>query len=89
MWFTQRVKKLIAYGRDDHPEDDATDKAQAAWSVAVLDDCDGCGDIRVELVVEEVGQAGYGQVAHLAPDTARQLQLALGNALKELGHGPR
>jgi hypothetical protein len=79
------MKKLIDYGRDDHPEDADTDKAQAAWSVAILDDCDGCGDLRVELVLEEVGEAGYGQVAHLAPATARQLCNALGNALSELG----
>jgi hypothetical protein len=85
MWLTQRVKKLIDYGRDDHPEDADTDKAQAAWSVAILDDCDGCGDLRIELVLEEVGQAGYGRVAHLAPPTARQLRNALSNALKELG----
>lgn len=82
---THRVKKLIDYGRDDHPEDADSDKAQAAWSVAILDDCDGCGELRVELVLEEVGQAGYGQVAHLAPATARRLCIALSKALKELG----
>jgi hypothetical protein len=85
MCLTQRVKKLIDYGRDDHPEDADTDRAQAAWSVAILDDCDGCADLRVELVLEEVGQAGYGKVAHLAPATARQLCDALRKALKELG----
>jgi hypothetical protein len=85
MWLTQRVKKLIDYGRDDHPEDAHTDKAQAAWSVAILDDCDGCSDPRVELVLEELGQAGYGQVAHLGPATAGQLCTALRNALQELG----
>jgi hypothetical protein len=84
---TQLVKKLIDYGRDDHPEDADTDKAQAAWSVAILDDCDGCDDLRVELVLEEVGQAGYGQVAHLAPATARRVGNALSKALKELGEG--
>jgi hypothetical protein len=79
------VKKLIDYGRDDHPEDADSDKAQVAWSVAILDDCDGCDGLRVELVLEEVGQAGYGQVAHLAPGTAQQLSSALLKALKELG----
>ena len=85
MWFTQSVKRLIEYGRDDHPEDADTDKAQIAWAVAILDDCDGCDDLRVELTLEEVGHAGYGQVAHLSPATARALGEALNRALKELG----
>jgi hypothetical protein len=84
MWWTHAVKKLIEYGRDDHPEDADTDKAQAAWSVAILDDCDECTDPRVELVLEEVGQPGHGQVAHLAPATARHLYNALSKALNEL-----
>ncbi len=56
-----------------------------AWTVAVLDDCDGCGDIRLELTVEEVGSPGSGLVAHLAPVTARRLRAALGTALREVG----
>jgi hypothetical protein len=83
------VKKLIDYGRDDHPDDADSDKAQSAWSVAIFDDCDGCEDLRVELVLEEVGRPGYGQVGHLAPATARRLCTALIKALKELGEeGP-
>jgi hypothetical protein len=78
------MKKLIDYGRDDHPEGEA-EKAQSAWSVAIFDDCDGCEDLRVEVVIEEVGRAGYGQVAHLAPQTARRMRAALAAALKELG----
>jgi hypothetical protein len=39
----------------------------------------------VEVVLEEVGQAGYGQVAHLSPPTARRVRAALTAALKELG----
>ena len=78
------MKKLAAYGRDDHPADDP-EHAQTAWAVAILDDCDGCGDLRVELTLEELGRAGMGLVAHLAPDTARQLQSALRTALRELG----
>ena len=78
------MKKLVGYGRDDHPEDDP-DKSQVAWSVAVLDDCDECGDIRVELVLEDVGRAGAGTVAHLAPGTARELRLLLATALREIG----
>ncbi len=78
------MKKLADYGRDDHPGDDP-ERAQVAWAVTVLDDCDGCGDIRVELTVEELGSPGSGLVAHLAPATARRLRAALGTALKEVG----
>ena len=78
------MKKLVEYGRDDHPDDDA-ERAQLAWAVAVMDDCDGCEDLRVELTLEEVGRPGYGHAAHLAPATARQLRGALARALKELG----
>ena len=77
------MKKLIDYGQDDHTDDE--ERPQTAWSVAILDDCDGCGDLRVELVLEEVGKAGYGQVAHLSPASARRLRSALTGALKELG----
>ena len=78
------MKKLVGYGLDDHPDDDP-DRLQVAWSVAVLDDCEGCGDLRVELVVEDVGRAGAGIVAHLAPGTARQLRLLIATALREIG----
>ncbi|MBO0731809.1 MAG: hypothetical protein J2P57_21295 [Acidimicrobiaceae bacterium] len=78
------MRKLTDYGRDDHPEDDP-ERSQLAWAVAILDDCDGCEDLRVELTLEEVGRPGYGQVAHLAPGTARRLRRALAAALKELG----
>ena len=84
---TGAVKKQIDYGRDDHPDDDP-ERTQEAWAVAILDDCDECGDLRVELTVEEVGRPGYGQVAHLSVGTARRLRAALGNALKELGQAP-
>lgn len=82
------MKKLIRYGRDDHPEagdDSLTDKVPSAWAVAILDDCEDCDGIRVELTVEEVGRAGYGNVAHLSPEGARELRAALTQALKELG----
>ena len=51
------------------------------------DDCEECGDLRVVLTLEEVGRAGQGVVAHLAPATARRLRGALGAALAELGEG--
>ena len=78
------MKKLADYGRDDHPADDP-ERAQLAWAVAVFDDCEGCDDIRVELTLEEVGRAGYGQVAHLSPKSARKLRAAITSALREVG----
>lgn len=79
------MKKLIDYGRDDHPEEEDGEKAQSAWAIAIMDDCPECADLRVELTLEEVGRPGYGQVAHLSPEAARRLRSALGQALKELG----
>ena len=78
------MKKLADYGRDDHPEDD-DERAQLAWAVAVMDDCDECGDIRVELTLEEAGHPGTGLVAHLASASARQLRAAIATALREVG----
>jgi hypothetical protein len=78
------VKKLADHGRDDHPADDP-ERAQVAWAVAVMDDCDECVEPRIELTVEEVGRPGAGIVGHLAPDTARQLRAALKRALREIG----
>jgi hypothetical protein len=78
------VKKLADYGRDDHPASDP-ERAQVAWSVAALDDCGPCNDLRVELTVEEVGRPGAGLVAHLSPGTARQLARAINMALTEIG----
>jgi len=81
------VKKLADYGFDDHPEDDP-ERARLSWTVVAMDDCDECGDLRVELTVEEVGRAGTGLVAHLAPDSARKLRATLANALREIGEDP-
>lgn len=78
------MKKLADYGTDDHPAGDP-ERAQAAWSVVLFDDCEGCDDLRVELTLEEAGQAGRGVVAHMAPATARRLRAALGTALREMG----
>jgi len=84
LWLTCRVKKLADYGRDDHSDDDG-ERAPLAWAVAAMDDCDGCGDIRVELTLEQVDKPGTGLVAHLAPDSARALRAALALALREMG----
>jgi hypothetical protein len=78
------MKKLVDYGRDDHPEDDE-ERAQLAWAVAVMDDCEECGDLRVELTLEEVGRAGYGFSAHFSTAAARQVRAALATALREVG----
>jgi hypothetical protein len=81
------VKKLAGYGLDDHPADDP-EKAQLAWAVAALDDCDACDDLRIEVTLEEAGRPGTGLVAHLAPATARQLRSLLATALGDIGEPP-
>jgi len=81
------VKKSIDFGLDDHPDDDE-ERARSAWSVAVVDDCDGCDDLRVEVNIEEQGRNGQGLTAHLSPVTARRLRAALGAALREVGEPP-
>lgn len=81
------MKRSIDFSFDDHPADDE-DKARVAWAVAVIDDCDGCGDIRVELTVEDEGANGMGLVGHLSPATARRLRAGLAVALREVGEDP-
>ncbi len=81
---TLAVKKSVDYAFDDHPGDDE-DRPTASWSVALSDDCDACGDLRVELTLEEAGSAGAGVVAHLSPATARRLRVAVAAALREMG----
>ncbi|HEX2042666.1 MAG TPA: hypothetical protein VHF24_08510 [Acidimicrobiales bacterium] len=81
------MRKLSDHGFDDHPADDP-DRAQLAWAVALLDDCEPCDDLRVELTLEEAGRAGAGLVSHLSPSTARRLRAALGLALREMGEAP-
>ena len=80
------MRKSIDDAVDDHPADDE-ERPPVSWAVAVSDDCDACGagELRIVLTVEEQGRAGYGLVAHLAPDTTRRLRAALGDALRELG----
>ena len=77
------MRRFVDDATDDHPDDE--EKAPASWSVALLDDCESCDDLRVVLTLEPVGEHGRGIVAHLAPDTARRLRRALGAALKEIG----
>ncbi|MBV8559979.1 MAG: hypothetical protein JO050_04360 [Acidimicrobiia bacterium] len=78
------MKKLADHGFDDHPAGDP-ERAQTAWAVAAMDDCDECGDTRVELTLEESGKPGAGVVGHLSAASARRLRAALAQALRELG----
>jgi hypothetical protein len=78
------VKKSIDFSFDDHPTGDE-ERPRVAWAVAVLDDCDACGDLRVELMMEDEGASGTGVTGHLSPATARRLRSALGVALREIG----
>jgi hypothetical protein len=83
------VRRSIDDAVDDHPADD-DERPPVSWAVALSDDCDGCGigELRVVLTMEEAGRAGYGLVAHLAPDTARRMRAALAAGLREVGEDP-
>jgi len=70
------------------PSADDPERPQVAWSVALLDDCDGCDAPRVELTLEEMTRPGTGVSAHLAPPTARHLRGALAAALRDIGEDP-
>ena len=69
---------------DAPPTDDDDDIVGVSWAVSICDDYDDA-QVRVQLTVEELGAAGTGLVAHLSPEQARRLRLALRSALKELG----
>ena len=71
---------------EDLPEG-ADDAMLVSWAVAISDDYDDT-EPRVVLTVEEVGRAGEGLVAHLSPDHARRLRVALRDALREIGQDP-
>lgn len=81
------MRRSIDDHLDDHPAGDE-ERPPASWAVGLSDDCEACGDLRVVLTLEEAGQAGLGLVAHLAPDTARRLRVAIADALKEIGEDP-
>ena len=81
------MRRSIDDARDSHPEGD-DDKPPASWMVQLMDDCEGCADLRVSLTVEDVGGAGYGVVAHLDAAGARRLRGALADALREVGEDP-
>lgn len=81
------MRRSIDDHLDDHPADD-DERPPASWAVGLSDDCDACQDLRVVLTLEEAGQAGLGVVAHLAPETARRLRVAIADALTEIGEDP-
>jgi hypothetical protein len=80
------VKKSVDFDFDDHPVDD--ERPRTAWAISVVDDCDGCEDLRVEMSFEEAGRPGTGVSAHLAPATARRIRASLAAALREVGEDP-
>ena len=77
------MKKSIDFALDDHPDGD--ELPGTAWSVSIVDDCEGCADLRVEVNVEERGRNGEGLTVHLAPDGARRLAAAIAAAVREIG----
>ena len=81
------MRRFVDDSTDDHPSGDE-EKTPVTWSVAMTDDCEACEDPRVVLTLEDVGAAGRGHVAHLSPDTARRLRVALASALREIGEEP-
>ncbi|MHB8464657.1 MAG: hypothetical protein ACYDH6_21005 [Acidimicrobiales bacterium] len=80
------MRRSIDDSADDHPGDD--ERPPASWMVGLADDCESCDDLRVVLTLEEVGRAGTGVIAHLAPAGARRLRAALAAALREIGEEP-
>ncbi len=79
------MRRSIDDSLDDHPSDD--EFPPISWMVGLSDDpgASDDGEPRVSLTLEERGGAGYGLVAHLAPDTARRLRAAIAAALREVG----
>ena len=84
------MRRTIDYLAADGPpliDADGEQLGHMSWVVAVSDDYEDDA-VRVVLTVEEVGRAGYGLSAHLAPDEARRLRAALRDALREVGEAP-
>jgi hypothetical protein len=81
------VKKSVDFSLDDHPALDE-ERPRTAWAVAVIDDCEGCNDLRVEVTFEESGRPGTGVTAHFNPASTRRLRSALAAALRDIGEDP-
>lgn len=79
------MRRSIDDATDDAPLDE--DRVRVSWALAVSDDYEDAV-ARVVLTLEELGAAGEGVVAHLGPDLARRLRLALRDGLREIGEDP-
>lgn len=79
------MRRSIDDAADDAPTDE--DRVRVTWAVAISDDYDDAVP-RVVLTVEELGRAGTGTVAHLGPEAARRLRVAVRDALREIGEPP-
>lgn len=66
------------------PDADELDIQRISWAVSISDDYDDAVP-RVVLTMEEVGSPGTGLIAHLSPDIARRLRVAVRDALREIG----
>ena len=88
-WSDGAVRRSI----DDHPfrldelPPGEEDIQHLSWAVAISDDYDDA-EPRVVLTVEEVGNPGAGLIAHLSPDIARRLRVALRDALERSAKTP-
>ena len=71
---------------EDLPAGD-DDAVPIAFAVAISDDYDDA-EPRIVLTVEEVGAPGTGLVAHLTPELARRLRVAIRDGLREVGAEP-
>lgn len=84
---TGPVKQSIDAAFDRHEGSEDEDFPPAWWIVNLVDDCEECDDLRVELVLERPG--GEERVAaHLDPEGARRLRAALATALATVGEEP-
>ena len=72
------------FSLDELPTSEEDDIQRLSWAVAISDDYDDA-EPRIVLTLEEVGRPGAGLIAHLSPDIARRLRVALRDALREIG----
>jgi hypothetical protein len=77
------MKKSIDFQLVEPPPGD-DDLPPMSWIVGVADVFEDAVP-RVFLVLEEQGQAGYGQTVHLDATQARAVRAAIATALREMG----
>ena len=75
---------FLLFGDQASIREELDEHDPVSWAVAIADDYDDAAP-RVVLTVEELGRAGYGTIAHLSPEGARRLRVALRDALREIG----